>query len=68
MSYKMIHIASLKYGMPACSLSNDDINLVQSYPPVVKFVSKIGFEHTMPQAVIFGLQDYCGIELPHLYT
>ena len=66
MSYKMIYIPSIKYRFAACNLSMQDIDHIQTYT-VNKFVSAIGFEHTLPRSVVFGPQDYGGIKLPHLY-
>lgn len=67
MTYKMMYTPSLKYGLPACSLSIENIEQIQNYT-VDKFISAIGYKHSIPREVAFGPAEYGGIELPHLFT
>ena len=52
MSYKTIFIPSVKYSLPACSLTGADIDHIQKFA-IENFVLAIGFEHTIPRALLF---------------
>jgi hypothetical protein len=66
-SFKTIYIPSIKYSLAVCNLSIQDIDKIKKYS-VDKFMPAIGYERTLPRSVVFGPQDFGGIELPHLYT
>jgi hypothetical protein len=67
MAYKMVYIPSLKYGLPACSLTLDNINYIQN-SALDKFLPAMGYEHGTPRALIHGPQEMGGVEIPHLFT
>jgi ribonuclease HI len=67
MAYKTIYIPSMRYGLPACSLSHDDIESIQK-STLDKFLPFMGFEHGSPRALVHGPQEMGGYEIPHLYT
>jgi hypothetical protein len=56
MAYKMVYIPSMKYGLPACSLTLDKINYIQNYT-LDKFRPAMGFDHGSPRATIHGPQE-----------
>ena len=67
MAYKTIYIPSLQYGLPACSLSENNIDYIQRYS-VDKFLSAMGIDHSTPREIVFGPQEFGGLGLPHLFT
>jgi hypothetical protein len=67
MAYKTIYIPSMRYGLPSCSLSCDEIDKIQKYT-LDKFLPFMGYEHGAPRALIHGPQEMGGCEIPHLYT
>jgi hypothetical protein len=67
MAYKMIYIPSMKYGLPACSLSFNKIESIQN-STLDKFLPYMGFDHGSPRALIHGPIEMGGVEIPHLYT
>jgi hypothetical protein len=67
MAYKMIYIPSMRYGLPACSLSCAEIDSIQK-STLDKFLPFMGFEHGSPRPLVHGTQEMGGYEIPHLYT
>jgi hypothetical protein len=67
MAYKTIYIPSMRYGLPSCSLSCDEIDKIQRYT-LDKFLPFMGYEHGSPRALIHGPQEMGGCDIPHLYT
>jgi hypothetical protein len=67
MAYKMIYIPSMKYSVPACSLSEREIDSIQNFT-LDKFLPSMGFEHGSPRALIHGLLEMGGCEILHLFT
>jgi hypothetical protein len=67
MAYKMIYIPSMKYGLPACSLSLNTIESIQS-STLDKFLPYMGYDHGSPRALIHGPFEMGRAEIPHLYT
>jgi ribonuclease HI len=67
MAYKMIYIPSLKYGLPACSLSLNTIESIQN-SSLDKFLPYMGYDHGTPRALIHAPLEMGGAEIPHLYT
>lgn len=67
MAYKMMYISSLKYGLPACSLTLAQILHIQSFT-IDKFLPFMGFEHGSKQSIIHGPKEMGGAGIPHLYT
>jgi ribonuclease HI len=67
MAYKMIYIPSMKYGLPACSLSHNTIESIQN-STLDKFLPYMGYDHGSPRALIYGPIEMGGAEIPHLYT
>jgi hypothetical protein len=67
MAYKMIYIPSMKYSLPACSLSEKEIDSIQNFT-LDKFLPTMGFEHGSPRALIHGPLEMGGCEIPHLFT
>jgi hypothetical protein len=67
MAYKTIYIPSMRYGLPACSLSCKQIESIQQ-STLDKFLPVMGLEHGSPRALIHGPLEMGGCEIPHLYT
>lgn len=45
----------------------EDIDYIQRFA-VDKFVSAIGYDHTISRAILFGPEEFGGIGLKHLFT
>jgi hypothetical protein len=67
MAYKTIYIPSMRYGLPACSLSCKEMESIQQ-STLDKFLPFMGLEHGSPRALIHGPLEMGGCEIPHLYT
>ena len=67
MSFNGVYIPSMKYGLPSTSLTIENIDHIQKFA-VDKFTSAIGYEHSIPRAVLFGPKDFGGVGLKHLFT
>jgi hypothetical protein len=67
MAYNAMFIPSLRYGLPSCSISKKDIEVIQKYP-VKQFLSAMGYDCKFPRAIVFAHQDFGGLNIPHLYT
>jgi ribonuclease HI len=67
MAYKAIYIPSMRYGLPACSISCANIEIIQK-STLDKFLPFMGYEHGSPRALIHGPLEMGGCEIPHLYT
>jgi hypothetical protein len=67
MTYKMIYIPSMKYGLPACSLTLQENNLIKK-STLDKFLPYMGYEHGSPRALIHGPLEMGGCEIPHIFT
>jgi hypothetical protein len=67
MVFNMMFIPSMKYGLPATSLSVKDIESIQSYA-IDKFLPAMGFEHSTPRDLIFGPEEFGGFNIQHLFT
>jgi ribonuclease HI len=67
MAYKTIYIPSMRYGLPACSLSCTEMETIQK-STLDKFLPFMGYEHGSPRALIHGPSEMGGCEIPHLYT
>ena len=67
MAYRMVYISSLKYGLPACSLTVEQILHIQS-STIDKFLPFMGFEHGSKRLLIHGPKEMGGAGIPHLYT
>lgn len=60
-------MASVKYGLPACSLHPKQIDYIQKYT-IDKFLPFMGFEHGSHRSLIHGPIEMGGANIPHLYT
>jgi hypothetical protein len=58
---------SMKYSLPATSLSRQDIDFIQNYT-IDKFLSAIGYDHSIHRSIVFGPQEFGGIGIKHLFT
>jgi hypothetical protein len=67
MVFNILFIPSMKYGLPATSLSVKDIESIQSYA-IDKFLPAMGFEHSTPRDLIFGPEEFGGFNIQHLFT
>ena len=67
MAFKSIYIPSIKYGLPACSISKNDIAHIQNYT-MDKFLPYMGYEHGTARALIHGPTEMGGANVPHLFT
>jgi hypothetical protein len=67
MAYKAIYIPFMRYGLPACSLSCENIETIQKLT-IDKFLPFMGYEHGSTRALIHGPLEMGGCEIPHLYS
>jgi hypothetical protein len=67
MALNGIYFPLMKYSLPATSLSRQDIDFMQSYT-IDKFLSAIGYDHSMHRSIVFGPPEFGGIGIKHLYT
>jgi hypothetical protein len=67
LTYNLVYISSLKYGLPSTDLSYDQINKIQRYA-VDKFISSKGIDHSTHRVLIYGPSEYGGFGVCHLYT
>jgi hypothetical protein len=67
MALNGMYFPSLKYSLPATSLSRQDIDYIQSYT-INKFLSAVGYDHSMHRSIVFGPQEFGGIVINHLFT
>jgi hypothetical protein len=67
MAYKTAYIPSMGFGLPACSLTCEEIESIQK-STLDKFLPFMGFEHGSPRALVHGPQEIGGYEIPHLYS
>lgn len=66
-AYSSVYMPSMTYSLVATSLSEADLNVVQS-KALQSYLPAMGYEATFPRAVIFGPRQFGGINLGHLYT
>jgi hypothetical protein len=67
LAFNMMYIPSMKYGLPATSSSIQNIEYIQRYA-VDKFLSAMGYDHSIPQDLIFGPQELGVFGIRHLFT
>lgn len=67
MAYRSVYIPSLKYSLPACSLSLNYIGYIQNFT-LDKFLPFMGYKHGTHRALIHGPSELGGANIPHLYT
>jgi hypothetical protein len=66
MALNGIFFPSLKYSLPATSLSRQDIDFIQDYT-IDKFLSAIVYNHSIHRSIVFGPQEFGGIGIKHLF-
>jgi hypothetical protein len=67
MAFNMMYIVSTKYGLPATSLTLDNIESIQKYA-INKFVSAMGYDQSTPRDLLFGPEEVGGFNIKHLFT
>jgi hypothetical protein len=67
LSYNIVYLPSLKYGLPSTSLSFCQIDDIHKFA-VDKFLSGMGYDPSTPRALIYGPSEFGGFGIRHLYT
>jgi hypothetical protein len=67
MSFNGSYISSIKYSLPATSLSRQEIDEIQKYT-INKFLSKLGYDHSTHRAIVFGPKEFGGLGIRHLFS
>ena len=62
-----IHLASMGYTLPVTSFTKTELEKIQT-APVKALKGPLGFNRSMPNAVIYGPSHRCGAGLKHLYS
>jgi hypothetical protein len=65
MEYNAFYMRSMGYGTPATTLTNKDCEEIQR-PVVNAILPKMGFDWTVPRAVVFGTSQFGLLGLTHL--
>jgi hypothetical protein len=67
LAYNIVYLPSLKYGLPSTSLSFQQIDDIHRFA-VDKFISGMGYDRSTPCALVYGLAEFGGFGIRHLYT
>jgi hypothetical protein len=66
-AYNSTYITTMSYGLPACSLSLEQLTNIQSRA-LFSFLPAMGYMRTTSRALIHGPIEYGGYNIPHLYA
>jgi hypothetical protein len=66
-SLRMIYTPSMTYCLPAVDIPQCTLDKIQ-YKALESFIPAMGFNKGFPRAVMFGMSEYGGGEIPHLFT
>jgi hypothetical protein len=61
------YIPAIKFSLPAMSFTKEEIDKIRKYT-IDKFLSKIGYAHSMHRSIVFGPINMDGLGLKHLFT
>jgi hypothetical protein len=67
LSYNIVFLPSLKYGLPSISLSFKKIEDIHRYA-VDKILSRMGYDCSTSRALLYGPAEFGGFGIRHLYT
>jgi hypothetical protein len=67
LAFNAVYMSSMKYGLPATSLSCKRLEAIQRYA-IDQFLLKMGYAHSTHRSLIFGSKIYGGFGVRHLYT
>jgi hypothetical protein len=67
MAFNMMYIPSMKYSLPATSLTLENMEQIQNYA-INKFLPAIGYDRSTPRDSIFGPDEVGGFNIRHLFA